>query len=400
MNHLARSVRLSRLLPVRSLARPLGTAAAVAAMLAGLVVAVAPNATAAVPSAAHNPMGGLSAKKATATGLTLRGWAVDPDSPTANASVFALVDGVTRAAQTTSVPYARITKTYHAGPTPGFVMNVPVPSGKHTVCVAARNSGPGTNMIFTCLATPLGRTAGTREVAAHSPTGVFSRATASPSTVSASGFTTDQDFRNKHLNVVLYVDGSAAATAATTRTGSGAPKGSGANARFAVSAPVSVGTHQVCVWTVNVGWGHNTFLGCKAVDTRAGQAMAAGSPSVSVLPAVLAQAKKHIGQRYVWGATGPKTFDCSGLMLYSYKKSGFTTPRVSEDQSRAARLIPASHARPGDLVFYHDTTGDVYHVGMYVSPGLTVAAIDEEEGVNYQRIWDPSSTTYGSFTHL
>jgi cell wall-associated NlpC family hydrolase len=54
---------------------------------------------------------------------------------------------------------------------------------------------------------------------------------------------------------------------------------------------------------------------------------------------------------------------------------------------------------PGDLVFYHDTEGDVYHVGIYLSPGMTVAAIDTAEGVNYQKIWDPSSATYGSFTH-
>ena len=128
--------------------------------------------------------------------------------------------------------------------------------------------------------------------------------------------------------------------------------------------------------------------------------MAAGSPSTAILAKVAAEAKKHIGQPYVWGAVGPKKFDCSGLVVYSYKKFGFSTPRISEDQSRAARLIPASHARPGDLVFYHDTQGDVYHVGIYLSPGKTVAAIDEAEGVNYQRIWDPSSTTYGSFTHL
>jgi hypothetical protein len=41
----------------------------------------------------------------------------------------------------------------------------------------------------------------------------------------------------------------------------------------------------------------------------------------------------------------------------------------------------------------------VYHVGIYLSPGKTVAAIDEAEGVNYQTIWDASTATYGSFTH-
>jgi cell wall-associated NlpC family hydrolase len=63
-------------------------------------------------------------------------------------------------------------------------------------------------------------------------------------------------------------------------------------------------------------------------------------------------------------------------------------------------LIPAARAVPGDLVFFHDNVGDVYHVAIYLSPGLTVAAIDTDQGVNYQKIWDPTSATYGSFTHI
>jgi cell wall-associated NlpC family hydrolase len=54
---------------------------------------------------------------------------------------------------------------------------------------------------------------------------------------------------------------------------------------------------------------------------------------------------------------------------------------------------------PGDLVFMHDSVGDVYHVGIYLAPEKTVAAIDTQEGVNYQHLWDDSIVTYGSFTH-
>lgn len=372
---------------------------AVTGLVAGLAATLSPAVAGASTAVAQNPLGGLSGKATTHTGVTLRGWAVDVDAPTTNAVAFALVDGVTRAQVPTSVPFARITKTYHAGKTPGFVMNVPVPTGKHTVCVGV-HSRAGINVVVSCLATPLSRKASSSEIAAHSPSGVVRTASAGTSSVRVSGFVTDQDFRNKHLLVVLYVDGRSAVTVGTTRTLAGAPKGSGANASFSATASVATGTHQTCAWAVNVGWGHNTFLGCRAVDTRAGMPIAAGSPSVTVLPKVLALATKQIGKDYVWGATGPKTFDCSGLVLYSYKKFGFTTPRVSEDQARAARLIPASKAQPGDLVFYHDTQGDVYHVGIYLSPGRTVAAIDEAEGVDYQTIWDPSTASYGSFTHI
>ena len=85
-------------------------------------------------------------------------------------------------------------------------------------------------------------------------------------------------------------------------------------------------------------------------------------------------------------------------MVWSYGKYHYRTPRVSQDQVKAARLIPASRAVAGDLVFYHDSTGDVYHVGIYLAPGRSVAAIDTDEGVGYQRIGDPAAT-YGSFTH-
>jgi cell wall-associated NlpC family hydrolase len=147
-----------------------------------------------------------------------------------------------------------------------------------------------------------------------------------------------------------------------------------------------------------VGLGSNAFLGCKARDTR-GRA-GTGTITVPTLnQKVVTVANRQLGDPYVWGATGPDAFDCSGLVMFSYGRGGYTTPRVSEDQARAARLIPAARAVPGDLVFYHDRLGDVYHVGIYLSPGNTVAAIDPAHGVAYQQIWDPTVATYGSFTH-
>ena len=94
---------------------------------------------------------------------------------------------------------------------------------------------------------------------------------------------------------------------------------------------MSRGTHVGCLWAVDIGWGSNSFLGCKAADTR-GHAGSGTVTQPALNKKVLAEAKKHIGQRYVFGATGPKVFDCSGLVMYSYKKFGYRTPRVSEDQ--------------------------------------------------------------------
>ena len=116
---------------------------------------------------------------------------------------------------------------------------------------------------------------------------------------------------------------------------------------------------------------------------------------------MVALAAKQLGSRYVWGGASPATgFDCSGLVMYTYKTgAGMQLPRVAQDQFLAARMIPAGRAVPGDLVFFHDQQGSVYHVGIYAAPGLMYAAVDEAEGVRYQQIWDPSSASYASFTH-
>jgi cell wall-associated NlpC family hydrolase len=202
---------------------------------------------------------------------------------------------------------------------------------------------------------------------------------------------------------VLYVDGSPARTFSTTTYPAPRPAGAGAYSLYDVTVPVSSGAHVACIWVVNIGFGQNVYEGCKTVDTR-GPAGTSTLTTPALNTAVVAQAKLHIGQQYVFGAAGPTTFDCSGLVMYSYAhpyhySPAYTTPRVSEDQFRAARLIPASRALPGDLVFTFDSEGDVYHVGIFYSAGKTIAAIDEAQGVNYQTIFDPSHTAYGSFTH-
>ena len=102
----------------------------------------------------------------------------------------------------------------------------------------------------------------------------------------------------------------------------------------------------------------------------------------------------------MFGAAGPRAFDCSGLTEFSYARAGRRIPRVADAQFHAAHRIRRRHLRPGDLVFYHvhGHRGRVFHVGMFVSPGRTVAAVDPAEGVTWQRI-RYSDATFGSFTH-
>ena len=84
-------------------------------------------------------------------------------------------------------------------------------------------------------------------------------------------------------------------------------------------------------------------------------------------------ALSKLGSDYVWGATGPSTFDCSGLTLYAYKQAGITLPRTSSAQAGTGVAVPRSQLQPGDLVFFGSP---VHHVGIYLGDGKMVHAPD------------------------
>jgi cell wall-associated NlpC family hydrolase len=73
----------------------------------------------------------------------------------------------------------------------------------------------------------------------------------------------------------------------------------------------------------------------------------------------------QIGHPYRYGAAGPRAFDCSGLMQYSFRKAGLRIPRTSSAQARRAHRIPKSKLRRGDLMFFTDG-GGVYHAAMFL----------------------------------
>ena len=66
------------------------------------------------------------------------------------------------------------------------------------------------------------------------------------------------------------------------------------------------------------------------------------------------------GDMYLWGAVGPTRFDCSGLMLYSWKAAGRSIPRTSTQQRLWTRAVAFKNKKPGDMTFYNG------HVAMYV----------------------------------
>ncbi len=99
----------------------------------------------------------------------------------------------------------------------------------------------------------------------------------------------------------------------------------------------------------------------------------------------LAAARSAIGRPYVYGATGPGAFDCSGLMYWSWRHAGVALPRTSQGQAFAGRSIPFIQARPGDLVIFF---GDRHHVGMYAGNGMVIHAPYPGARVRYERAAD------------
>ncbi|MFD4561370.1 NlpC/P60 family protein [Streptomyces sp. NPDC058469] len=98
---------------------------------------------------------------------------------------------------------------------------------------------------------------------------------------------------------------------------------------------------------------------------------AADSSYATKAAKAIAFARAQVGKPYVWGATGPGSYDCSGLTQAAWKTAGVTLPRVTTDQVNAGTTVPLADAQPGDLVFFYD---EVSHVGVYVGDGMMIHA--------------------------
>ncbi|MET7521697.1 NlpC/P60 family protein [Streptomyces sp900116325] len=120
-----------------------------------------------------------------------------------------------------------------------------------------------------------------------------------------------------------------------------------------------------------------------------GTGTGSGSSATTKADKVLAFARAQLGKPYVWGATGPSSYDCSGLTQAAWKAAGVDMPRTTWDQVKIGTRIATADLQPGDLVFFYD---DISHVGIYKGDGMMIHAPKpganvREESIYYMPIY-------------
>ncbi|WP_030182021.1 C40 family peptidase [Streptomyces sp. NRRL S-813] len=124
----------------------------------------------------------------------------------------------------------------------------------------------------------------------------------------------------------------------------------------------------------------------QARATRASERATMGNsaPASGRAGAAFSAAQSRIGSPYVYGATGPSSFDCSGLTSWAYAQAGVSIPRTSQAQANiGTRIYSQSQLQVGDLVFFY---GDLHHVGLYAGNGQVLHAPHTGASVRYEAI--------------
>lgn len=115
-------------------------------------------------------------------------------------------------------------------------------------------------------------------------------------------------------------------------------------------------------------------------------------PSASALATkAISYSQEQLGKPYEWGAAGPHTFDCSGLVQQAWAAAGVRIPKYTQTQyAQAGVHVPLSQAQPGDLVFWGNgrNPDSIHHVALYLGDDQVIHAPKPGESVERTKIWD------------
>lgn len=143
--------------------------------------------------------------------------------------------------------------------------------------------------------------------------------------------------------------------------------------------------YKVETTTGVVGWCGSSYI----KDIRDGKLPSYGLSSSEKINNVLKVAKEQLGKPYVFGSTGPDSFDCSGLAYYVFKNgAGITLPRNSKDQATVGIYVAKSDLKPGDLVFFNTSGSGISHLGIYIGNNEMIHAPRSGKNVEIVKITD------------
>jgi peptidoglycan DL-endopeptidase CwlO len=111
---------------------------------------------------------------------------------------------------------------------------------------------------------------------------------------------------------------------------------------------------------------------------------------------VVQTALDQVGDRYVYGASGPNQFDCSGLTMFAYAAGGVGLPHSSRAQYTMGKSVAYGQWQPGDLLFYGRSAGSIHHVAMYIGGGNIVHASTSGVPVKVVPVSGGGSDYFGS----
>ena len=132
------------------------------------------------------------------------------------------------------------------------------------------------------------------------------------------------------------------------------------------------------------------LAGCASTPNRAPTASSGSTkPSADRADQAAGYALTMVGKPYRYGGSSPSGFDCSGLVLYSYKNAGVALPHSTDKQRSASRPVKVAELRRGDLLFFNQEGKKFGHVGIYVGNGKFVHAPSSGKSVRSDRLDSP-----------
>lgn len=136
-------------------------------------------------------------------------------------------------------------------------------------------------------------------------------------------------------------------------------------------------------------WASGTYLKAGTPPAPKPAPAPAPAPAAGVVEKAISFAMAQVGDAYVYGATGPDAWDCSGLTQAAYRNAGVSIARSSSAQYGSGRLVPLAQMQRGDLLFWssNGAQSGIYHVAIYLGGGMKVHARAPGWGVQHDAVY-------------